>query len=43
LHNKTSYEIITRNKPNVMYLCVFGCKCMVKNKKEKSVNLELDL
>jgi hypothetical protein len=35
LHNKTPYELITGNKPNVMYLPVFGCKCMVKNKKER--------
>ncbi|KAK1613689.1 hypothetical protein QYE76_019206 [Lolium multiflorum] len=34
LHNKTPYELITGNKPKVMYFRVFGCKCMVKNKKK---------
>ncbi|KAK1607849.1 hypothetical protein QYE76_031522 [Lolium multiflorum] len=32
LHNKTPYDLITGNKPNVMHFRVFGCKCMVKNK-----------
>jgi transposase InsO family protein len=32
LHNKTLYELITWNKPNIMYIRIFGCKCMVKNK-----------
>ncbi|KAK1642256.1 hypothetical protein QYE76_060061 [Lolium multiflorum] len=35
LHNKTPYELLTGNKPNVMYIRVFGCKCLVKNNKEK--------
>ncbi|KAK1646858.1 hypothetical protein QYE76_064663 [Lolium multiflorum] len=35
LHNKTPYELLTGNKPNVMYICVFGCKCLVKNNKGK--------
>ncbi|KAK1693378.1 hypothetical protein QYE76_010075 [Lolium multiflorum] len=35
LHNKTPYELLTGNKPNVMYIRVFGCKCLVKNKKGK--------
>jgi transposase InsO family protein len=26
LHNKTPYELITGNKPNVMYFRVFVCK-----------------
>ena len=25
--NKTPYEILTGNKPNVSYFCVFSCKC----------------
>ncbi|KAK1628143.1 hypothetical protein QYE76_002458 [Lolium multiflorum] len=33
LHNKTPYELLTGNKPNVMYIRVFGCKCLVKNNK----------
>ncbi|KAK1615929.1 hypothetical protein QYE76_021446 [Lolium multiflorum] len=35
LHNKTPYELLTSNKPNVMYICVFGCKCLFKNNKGK--------
>ena len=35
LHNKTPYELLMGNKPNVMYIRVFGCKCLVKNKKGK--------
>ncbi|KAK1619239.1 hypothetical protein QYE76_024756 [Lolium multiflorum] len=35
LHNKTPYELLTGNKPNVMYFRVFGCKCLVKNNKGK--------
>ncbi|KAK1617109.1 hypothetical protein QYE76_022626 [Lolium multiflorum] len=35
LHNKTPYELLTGNKPNVMYIHVFGCKCLVKNNKVK--------
>ncbi|KAK1686198.1 hypothetical protein QYE76_047046 [Lolium multiflorum] len=35
LHNKTPYELLTSNKPNVMYIRVFGCKCLVKNNKGK--------
>ena len=27
LLNKTSYEILTGNKPNISYFKVFGCKC----------------
>jgi hypothetical protein len=35
IYNKTPYELLTGNKPNVSYFRVFGCKCFVKNKKEK--------
>ncbi|KAK1699023.1 hypothetical protein QYE76_015720 [Lolium multiflorum] len=35
LHNKTPYELLTGNKTNVMYIRVFGCKCLVKNNKGK--------
>jgi hypothetical protein len=32
VYNKTPYELLTRNKPNVSYFRVFGWKCFVKNK-----------
>ena len=35
LHNKTPYELLTCNKPNVMYIRVFGCKCLVKDNRGK--------
>ncbi|KAK1646645.1 hypothetical protein QYE76_064450 [Lolium multiflorum] len=35
LHNETPYELLIGNKPNVMYIRVFGCKCLVKNNKGK--------
>ncbi|KAK1651545.1 hypothetical protein QYE76_069350 [Lolium multiflorum] len=38
LHNKTPYELLTGNKPNVTYIRVFGCKCLVKNNKGKLGN-----
>ncbi|KAK1626558.1 hypothetical protein QYE76_000873, partial [Lolium multiflorum] len=38
LHNKTPYELLTGNMPNVMYIRVFGCKCLVKNNKGKLGN-----
>ena len=30
--NKTPYEVLTDNKPNVQYFRVFGCKCFVLKK-----------
>jgi hypothetical protein len=30
--NKTPYEILTGNKPNIKYFRVFGCKCFYLNK-----------
>ena len=30
--NKTPYEVLTGNKPNVQYFRVFGCKCFVLKK-----------
>jgi transposase InsO family protein len=33
IYNKTPYELLTGNKPNVSYFRVFGCKCFIKNKK----------
>jgi hypothetical protein len=33
---KTSYELLTGNKPNVFYFRVFGCKCFILNKKSKT-------
>jgi hypothetical protein len=32
VYNKTPYELLTGNKPNVSYFRVFGCKCFIKNK-----------
>ena len=31
---KTPYELLTGNKPNVKYFRVFGCKCFILNKRE---------
>ena len=33
---KTSYELLTGNKPKVSYFTVFGCKCFILNKKLKT-------
>ena len=33
---KTSYELLTGNKPKVSYFRVFGCKCFILNKKSKT-------
>jgi hypothetical protein len=33
LLKKTSYELLTGNKPNVSYFRVFGCKCYILVKK----------
>ena len=33
---KTSYELLTGNKPKVSYFRVFGCKCFIYNKKPKT-------
>jgi transposase InsO family protein len=33
---KTSYELLTGNKPKVSYFRVFGCKCFILNKKCKT-------
>jgi transposase InsO family protein len=35
LLKKTSYELLTSNKPSVPYLCVFGSKCYVLQKRSK--------
>jgi hypothetical protein len=35
VYNKTPYKLLTGNKPTVSYFCFFGCKCLVKNKKER--------
>jgi hypothetical protein len=35
VYNNMPYELLTGNKPNVSYFCIFGCKCFVKNKKER--------
>ncbi|KAJ9540465.1 hypothetical protein OSB04_026971 [Centaurea solstitialis] len=31
---KTAYEIINRRKPNIDFLCVFGCRCYVLKDRE---------
>jgi len=33
---KTSYELLTGNKPKVSYFRVFGCKCFILNKRTKT-------
>jgi hypothetical protein len=33
---KTSYELLTSNKPKVSYFRVFGCKCLILNKRPKT-------
>ena len=33
---KTSYELLTDNKPKVSYFRVFGCKCFIFNKRPKT-------
>jgi hypothetical protein len=33
---KTSYELLTGNKPKVSYFRVYGCKCFILNKKPKT-------
>ena len=40
---KTSYKIITGNKPKVHYFRVFGCKCYILNKKAKSSKFALKI
>ena len=35
-YKKTSYELLTGNKPKVSYFRVFGCKCFILNKKPQS-------
>jgi hypothetical protein len=35
-YKKTSYELLTGNKPKVSYFRVFGCKCFILNKKPRS-------
>jgi hypothetical protein len=35
VYNKTPYELLTSNKPNVSYFHIIKCKCFVKNKKER--------
>jgi transposase InsO family protein len=36
IYKKTTYELLTGNKPKVDYFRVFGCKCFILNKKAKS-------
>jgi hypothetical protein len=40
VYNKMPYELLTGNKPNVSYFRIFGCKCLIKNKKERLGKLE---
>jgi transposase InsO family protein len=39
LLKKTSYELLTGNKPNVSYFRVFGSKCYILVKKGRNPNL----
>jgi hypothetical protein len=39
LLKKTSYELLTGNKPNVSYFRVFGSKCYILVKKVDILNL----
>jgi transposase InsO family protein len=36
IYKKTANELLTGNKPKVDYFRVFGCKCFILNKKDKS-------
>jgi len=36
---KSSYELLTGNKPKVSYFRVFGCKCFILNKRTKTFKL----
>jgi hypothetical protein len=38
---KTSYELLTGNKPKVSYFRVLGCKCFILNKKPKTSKFAL--
>jgi hypothetical protein len=35
LLKKTTYELLTGNKPNVSYFCVFGSKCYILVKRSR--------
>jgi hypothetical protein len=39
LLKKTSYELLTGNKPNVSYFCVFGSKCYILVKKGRHLKV----
>ena len=41
-HNKTAYELITGNKPNIMYFKVFGASASSRTKRRGSVNSNLE-
>jgi hypothetical protein len=43
LLKKTSYELLTDNKPNVSYFRVFGSKCYILHKRSKSSKFALKL
>ena len=38
--DKTPYELLTKNKPNIKYFRVFGCKCFVLNKSTRLSKFE---
>lgn len=38
--NKTQYELLTENEPNVKYFRVFNCKCDILNKKTQLVKFQ---
>jgi hypothetical protein len=39
LLKKMSYELLTGNKPNVSYFCVFGSKCYILIKKARHLKV----
>jgi hypothetical protein len=39
ISNKTSYELITGNKPKISHFRLFGCKCFILNKRPKPFKL----
>jgi transposase InsO family protein len=36
IYKKTTFELLTGNKPKVYYFRVFGCRCFILNKKTKN-------
>jgi hypothetical protein len=42
IYKKTTYELLTGNKPKVDYFRVFGCKCYIIKRKSRARNLLLE-